>query len=206
MCQARVKAKTCIFKTNVEEAKEDRIELRDNTIMDIEDLHKPGAKHSFCPYYMSRELYQSADIIFLPYNYLLEDSIRKSLDIDFSGSVVIFDEAHNVQKLCEEASSFSISAQDLALALKDIDDAVEMLKNPEPSFDDSEVAPKDLKEQELLIIKDALLELEGSFGRFVEEKARLPRLSSQTSSIQWWFSVSTSWWNIYPIRLRLASP
>ena len=100
--QARVKAKTCIFKTNVEKAKEDRIELRDNTIMDIEDLHKLGAKHSFCPYYMSRELYQSADIIFLPYNYLLEDSIRKSLDIDFNGSVVIFDEAHNVQKLCEE--------------------------------------------------------------------------------------------------------
>ena len=108
--------------------------------------------------------------------------------------------------MCEEASYFSISAQDIAPALKDIDDAVEMLKNPEPSFDDSEVAPKDLKEQELLIIKDALLELEGSFGRFVEEKARLPCLSSQTSSIQWWFSVSTSWWNIYPIRLRLASP
>ena len=86
----------------MEKAKEDRIELRDNTIMDIEDLHKLGAKHSFCPYYMSRELYQSADIIFLPYNYLLEDSIRKSLDIDFNGSVVIFDEAHNVQKLCEE--------------------------------------------------------------------------------------------------------
>ena len=91
MCQARVKAKTCIFKTNVEKAKEDRIELRDNTIMDIEDLHKPGAKHSFCPYYMSRELYQSADIIFLPYNYLLEDSIRKSLDIRVSHFYTFFE-------------------------------------------------------------------------------------------------------------------
>jgi len=170
MCQARVKAKTCIFKTNVEKAKEDRIELRDNTIMDIEDLHKLGAKHSFCPYYMSRELYQSADIIFLPYNYLLEDSIRNSLDIDFNGAVIIFDEAHNVQKLCEEASSFSIGAQDLALALKDIDDAVEMLKNPEPSFDDSDMAPKDLREQDLLIIKDSLLELEGSFGLLLKGK------------------------------------
>ena len=109
MCQARVKAKTCIFKTNVEKAKEDRIELRDNTIMDIEDLHKPGAKHSFCPYYMSRELYQSADIIFLPYNYLLEVSIRKSLDIDLSGSVVIFDEAHNVQN-CVKRRPISPSA------------------------------------------------------------------------------------------------
>ena len=75
-------------------------------------------------------------------------------------------------KLNFQALSFSIDAQDLALALKDIDDAVELLKyvlisdnfsqqqlarcsvqlfsqtrNPEPSFDDSDVAPKDLKEQ-----------------------------------------------------------
>ena len=41
---------------------------------------------------MSRELYQTADIVFLPYNYLLEDTIRASLDIDFNGSIIIFDE------------------------------------------------------------------------------------------------------------------
>ena len=48
-----------------------RPELRDNVIMDIEELHKLGKKHNFCPFYMSRELYQSADVIFMPYNYLL---------------------------------------------------------------------------------------------------------------------------------------
>ena len=110
MChQASVKAKTCIFKTKVEKAKGDHIELRDNVIMDIEDLHKLGTKHRFCSYYMSRELSLSADIIFLPYNYLLEDAIRKSLDIDFKGSVIIFDEAHNVQKLCEEVGWYLAS-------------------------------------------------------------------------------------------------
>jgi hypothetical protein len=31
-----------------------------------------GKKHSFCPYYMSRERYQTADVIFMPYNYLLD--------------------------------------------------------------------------------------------------------------------------------------
>ena len=112
MCQARVKAKTCVYHTNVEKSKE-RSELRDNEIMDIEDLHKLGKKHSFCPYYMSRELYQSADVIFLPYNYLLDHKIRASLDIDFTGSIIIFDEAHNVQKLSEETASVSISSQDI---------------------------------------------------------------------------------------------
>ena len=42
MCQARVKAKTCIFKTNVEKAKEDRIELRDNTITGVSILMSYG--------------------------------------------------------------------------------------------------------------------------------------------------------------------
>ena len=174
-CQARVKAKTCIFHTNVEKAKVEREELRDNKIMDIEDLHKLGKKHSFCPYYMSRELYQTADIIFMPYNYLLDDNIRKSLDIDFAGSVIIFDEGHNVQKLCEEASSYAISSQDLALAIKDLDEVAEQLRNPEPSLDDADVAPKDLRESDLMMIKDSLLDLEATFGTLLGGKESLTR-------------------------------
>ena len=137
MCQARVKSKTCTFHQNVEKSKV-RPEFVDNEIMDIEDLHKLGKKHNFCPYYMSRELYQSADVIFLPYNYLLDHKIRASLDIDFNGAVIIFDEAHNVQKLCEETASVNISGQDIALAVKDIEEAVEELKNPNIGFDEAD--------------------------------------------------------------------
>merc|ERR1719470_73737 len=172
MCQARVKAKTCTFHQNVEKSKE-RQELRDNEIMDIEDLHKLGKKHNFCPYYMSRELYQTADVIFLPYNYLLDHKIRASLDIDFNGAVIIFDEAHNVQKLCEETASVNISGQDIALAVKDIEEAVEELKNPNVGFDEADVAPKDLNESELLIIKDLLLDVEKQFTDILEGKNSL---------------------------------
>merc|ERR1719470_666055 len=172
MCQARVKAKTCTFHQNVEKSKE-RQELRDNEIMDIEDLHKLGKKHNFCPYYMSRELYQTADVIFLPYNYLLDHKIRASLDIDFNGAVIIFDEAHNVQKLCEETASVNISGQDIALAVKDIEEAVEELKNPNVGFDEADVAPKDLNESELLIIKDLLLDVEKQFTDILEGKTSL---------------------------------
>jgi len=172
MCQARVKSKTCTFHQNVEKSKE-RPELRDNEIMDIEDLHKLGKKHNFCPYYMSRELYQSADVIFLPYNYLLDTKIRNSLDIDFNGSVIIFDEAHNVQKLCEETASVSISGQDIALAIKDIEETVEEIKNPNVGFDEADVAPKDLHESELLIIKDILLEVEKQISGILDGKSSM---------------------------------
>ena len=45
---------------------------------------------------------------------------RKTLDLDLTGAVVIFDEAHNIQKLCEESASVSITLADLALAVQDI--------------------------------------------------------------------------------------
>ena len=182
MCQARVKAKTCVYHTNVEKSKE-RSELRDNEIMDIEDLHKLGKKHNFCPYYMSRELYQSADIIFLPYNYLLDHKIRSSLDIDFNGSIIIFDEAHNVQKLSEETASVSISSQDIAVAVKDIDEALEGLKSPAVGFDDTEMAPKELNEHELLYIKELLLAVEKQFSTFLENTATLTKPGSFVSDL-----------------------
>lgn len=49
-----------------------------------------------CPYYLSRELHKSVDVIFAPYNYLIDNANRKSLTIDWKNTVLIFDEAHNL--------------------------------------------------------------------------------------------------------------
>ncbi|XP_008589275.1 PREDICTED: LOW QUALITY PROTEIN: regulator of telomere elongation helicase 1 [Galeopterus variegatus] len=48
-------------------------------ILDIEDLVKSGSKHKVCPYYLSRNLKQQADIIFMPYNYLLDAKFKFGL-------------------------------------------------------------------------------------------------------------------------------
>lgn len=50
----------------------------------------------FCPYYASKDRASAADIIFMPYNYLIDEKIRENYEIDFKNSVIIFDEAHNV--------------------------------------------------------------------------------------------------------------
>lgn len=49
-----------------------------------------------CPYYMAKELKTNADIIFMPYNYLLDARARGAHGVELQGNVVIFDEAHNV--------------------------------------------------------------------------------------------------------------
>lgn len=49
-----------------------------------------------CPYYVSRELHKAVDILFAPYNYLIDRGYRKSLNIEWTNSILIFDEAHNL--------------------------------------------------------------------------------------------------------------
>jgi len=58
-----------------------------------------------CPYYLSHALSKDADIIFAPYNYVLDPGIREALGIVLSNSVVILDEAHNVEGTLREAGS-----------------------------------------------------------------------------------------------------
>ncbi|XP_061864757.1 regulator of telomere elongation helicase 1 isoform X2 [Colius striatus] len=123
MCRMKVMARACHFYNNVEEKSTEK-ELIES-IMDIEDLVKNGNKHRACPYYLSRSLKQQADIIFMPYNYLLDSKSRRAHNLDLKGTVVILDEAHNVEKLCEESSSFDLTPYDLASAMDAINVVLE---------------------------------------------------------------------------------
>ena len=116
-------------------------------------------------------------MIFNPY-FRSDHKIRASLDIDFSGAVIIFDEAHNVQKLSEETASVSISSQDIAVAIKDVDEALESIKSPSMGFDEADVAPKELGENELLFIKDMLLAIEKHFSSFLTDVSTITKTGS----------------------------
>jgi Rad3-related DNA helicase len=43
---------------------------------------------------------ETAQLIFCPYSYLLDPVVRAAMSIDLSGSVLIFDEAHNIEDIC----------------------------------------------------------------------------------------------------------
>ncbi|XP_060205661.1 regulator of telomere elongation helicase 1 homolog isoform X2 [Lycium barbarum] len=78
--------------------------------IDIEDLVNIGRSSGPCPYYLSRELHKTVDILFAPYNYLIDRGYRKSLNIQWTNSILIFDEAHNLESLCADAASFDLSS------------------------------------------------------------------------------------------------
>ena len=88
---------------------------------DLEDLVKVGKKVRACPYFATRELRPKSDIIFCPYNYLIEPLIRKSLDIDLRGQIVILDEAHNIEDSARDAASWKVTQEDVREAMQDLE-------------------------------------------------------------------------------------
>ncbi|KAJ3339339.1 Regulator of telomere elongation helicase 1 [Gonapodya sp. JEL0774] len=83
-------------------------------LLDVEDLVAFGRERGACPYFLSRENQPRADITFLPYQYLLDPHARKAQGLDLRGAIVIFDEAHNLESVCGDTTSFEISTADLA--------------------------------------------------------------------------------------------
>ena len=68
MCKVKRKTKTCHYYNNMERAVDTQPE---SGIGDIESLKAHGVKRKLCPYYISRDLATKADLVFLPYNYLV---------------------------------------------------------------------------------------------------------------------------------------
>ena len=78
--------------------------------MDIEEIHKLAQKGKYCPFYTTRDRVAVADLIFMPYNYLIDEQIRGNLKIDYKNSIIILDEAHNVAPCLEEVTSFEVKS------------------------------------------------------------------------------------------------
>ncbi|CDW56786.1 Helicase C 2 and DEAD 2 domain containing protein [Trichuris trichiura] len=106
----------------------------------------------FCPFFKAREKQEEADLILMPYNYLLDPTsalnsvfqTRRLNKVPLRGNILIFDEAHNLvkcddvieicEKICEEAASFSFKITDIAAALKEARGALKMLLDEQESL------------------------------------------------------------------------
>nr|XP_029707927.1 regulator of telomere elongation helicase 1 homolog [Aedes albopictus] len=158
LCKAKIQSRTCSFYSRVESCKE-RPEVVTTVIMDIEDLVKVGTKVRACPFFLSKELIESADILFMPYNYLLDPKARKANNLVLSNTIIILDEAHNVEKMCEESASMHISSTDIALCIDDITSIMKVMDHSVAIPEDDETK-KDFTIDDLALLKEMLLKLE----------------------------------------------
>eukprot|EP00939_MAST-03C_sp_MAST-3C-sp1_P002617 g2617.t1 len=122
MCRTHVQNRTCRFHVRTEKYSyhdmshaNGRIDA-EPTVRDIEDLGQLGKSDGVCPYYLMREstTQNGADVLVMPYNYLVMPSVRESLTINWEKAIVIFDEGHNLESTCQDAASFDLTSEDIA--------------------------------------------------------------------------------------------
>ncbi|CAL0324128.1 unnamed protein product [Lupinus luteus] len=123
--------------------------------VDIEDLVNIGTRFGPCPYYLSKELHKVVDIVFAPYNYLIDRGYRNSLQLSWSNSVLIFDEAHNLESICADAASFDLPSWLLTACISEAQTCIDLsIKRREKSNDKSQ------NPEDFALLKALLLKLE----------------------------------------------
>lgn len=161
LCRAKVKAKQCSYHSRVEKALE-RPEVANQSILDIEDLVKVGKTCNACPYYMSKHLSGQADIVLLPYNYVLDPKLLKSFKLSLQNAIVILDEAHNIEKVCQDSASVQIASSDIATCMEDLTHIMKLLeKNDELHvIPENDEAAADFTPEDCAKLKEMMMALE----------------------------------------------
>lgn len=66
-------------------------------LMDLEELGRFAAAQGACPFFTMRDGLAAADLVLLPYNYLLDRRTNSGMNLE--GAIVVLDEAHNIVHL-----------------------------------------------------------------------------------------------------------
>jgi Fanconi anemia group J protein len=87
--------------------------------LDLEEWNVLGRREQFCPFYAIDENVKQAQVIFCPYDYLINPIYREAKKIKLKNSIVVIDEAHNIEQKCMEALSDFMPKSQLTRAAKE---------------------------------------------------------------------------------------
>lgn len=91
-----------------------REEVLPTGVYNLSDLRSYGKKRNYCPYFLTRHALLHANIVVYSYYYMLDPKVATYVSNDFpKNTVVVFDEAHNIDNVCIESMSCVISRRAL---------------------------------------------------------------------------------------------
>lgn len=148
-CSALCSARKCIYRNNLDKGYRGMVEgvtVKNSNdtanttsscrtpMLDIEELVSIGKRDNICSYFYSKEQLKTAELVLLPYNYLLDPNIRATVKIDWKNAVVIVDEAHNLEKVACDAASVTITSENIASIIKELQETIGLIrKQPQSS-------------------------------------------------------------------------
>ena len=86
----------------------------------VDELKIKAKTSKFCPYYFEKDKSKNADLVFLPYNYIFDMKIFSRSLLILNNSILIIDEAHNLQDICCDSVSVDINTNVLDEIINDL--------------------------------------------------------------------------------------
>lgn len=78
-------------------------------VYNVADLRAYGRQRQWCPYFLARHCVTLANILVYSYHYLLDPKVAGVVSADLPPhSIIVFDEAHNIDNVCIEALSVDL--------------------------------------------------------------------------------------------------
>jgi len=183
-CKKLRESKKCYFYSNVYETKNTK--LLSQTANSATDYIKKNLEsadslkdfckaRNLCAYEIACALAKNSDVVVLDYNYVFNDSIRegffKKINASLENSVLIIDEAHNLNERLKEILSQRISSKTIRLAKRE---------NQRFNFD----FENELNILEEFLKKEALLTNEENFNeRVIDNKKLIEYIESSSKDL-----------------------
>ncbi|KAJ1925959.1 TFIIH/NER complex ATP-dependent 5'-3' DNA helicase subunit [Tieghemiomyces parasiticus] len=87
----------------------------------LDDLRAYGREQSYCPYYLARRAIRAANVVIYSYHYMLDPKVADLVSKELSReSIVVFDEAHNIDNVCIEALSIDLMRPTLEASTRSV--------------------------------------------------------------------------------------
>lgn len=90
-------------------------------IYTLDDIKELGKKRGWCPYYMTRHILNYANVVVFNYQYMLDPKISNLISRELEDkSIVVFDEAHNIDNVAIEALSVTLDQRALEASSRNL--------------------------------------------------------------------------------------
>ena len=92
-------------------------------VYSLDDLKEQGRARGWCPYFMARQMLNRADIVVYNYQYMLDPKVANLVSRELEAeSIVVFDEAHNIDNVCIEAFSITLDKRKMEASMRGVRD------------------------------------------------------------------------------------
>ena len=89
-------------------------------VLSTRSLLRIGRMEHVCPYYLARRLAEDSVVVVAPYLYIFNEAIRARVNLEVDGKILIFDEAHNADKIGQDVLSDVLSERGLNNARREL--------------------------------------------------------------------------------------